>query len=146
MREVIFRVELFADPERRKASEVVLRLFLEALTAANVAYLQAHPDAPKLYASGVRYRTEKPKLKGTPIPEEWLSIPYVIRQGWGDCEDLACWRTAELLQQGVKAQPVFTFRRVGRFSIYHIMVRLPDGTIDDPSRRLGMGSITEAVA
>lgn len=146
MREVIFRVELFGDDASRARSEVVLRLFLEALTAANVAYLQSHPDAPTVYGSGVRYRTEKPKVKGAPIPEEWLTVPYIVQRGWGDCEDLACWRCAELLLTGVKATPAFTFRRVGRYSVYHIFVRLPDGSTEDPSRRLGMKRISEAVA
>ena len=141
MREVIFRTDLFGSEPERPASEAVLRLFLEALTAANVAYLQSHPDTPPIYSAGVVYRRETPKIKGAPIPEEWLQIPYVLQQGWGDCEDLACWRAAELLQQGVKAQPTFTFRKQGNFSIYHIMVRLPNGKIEDPSRRLGMESI-----
>lgn len=144
MRTVVFKVKLFTSPEHRKASEVVLRLFLEALVAANVAYLQATPGAPTLYGSGVFYKRERPKIKGMPIPEEWLSIPYIVAQGWGDCEDLACWRVAELLQQGIKAQPAFTYRQVGRYSVYHIFVRLPDGRTEDPSKRLGMKSIEAA--
>jgi hypothetical protein len=139
MREVIFRVELFGSGRQRPASERVLRLFLEALVAANLAYLQVTP-APGIYQSGVRYRAERPKLRGAPIPEEWLTIPYLLKKGYGDCEDLACWRVAELQRAGVAAQPAFRYRQVGNLSIYHIFVRLPGGKVEDPSRRLGMGA------
>jgi len=141
MKEVIFRTRLFQSEAERPASEVVLRLFLEALTAANVAWLKFNPNTPPIYEAGVRYHQETPKVKGGAIPEEWLQIPYVMERGWGDCEDLACWLAAELQCKGTQAHPVFSWRTSGRYSIYHIMVKLPDGRVLDPSRRLGMGAL-----
>lgn len=56
-----------------------------------------------------------------------------------NCEDLACWRAAELQAQGIAAHPVFVWRKMQNGShLYHIVVRWPDGRLEDPSRRLGM--------
>ncbi len=57
-----------------------------------------------------------------------------------NCEDLACWRAAELrVRHGIKAQPTFTWKqRPNGGYLYHIQVQLPDGRKEDPSRVLGM--------
>lgn len=56
-----------------------------------------------------------------------------------NCEDLCCWRAAELQAEGIAAHPVFVWRKIEDGShLYHIVVRYPDGRIEDPSRRLGM--------
>jgi len=67
----------------------VLATYFEAQTRVNVAYLLAFPKTPPLYKSGVRYRRE-----GT--PEQWKDIPTILRDGFDDCEGLACWLAAEL--------------------------------------------------
>jgi len=67
----------------------VLTTYFEAQTRVNVAYLAAFPQTPPLYKSGVRYRRE-----GT--PEQWKDIPTILRDGFDDCEGLACWLAAEL--------------------------------------------------
>ncbi|HXI54636.1 MAG TPA: hypothetical protein VNO55_01150, partial [Polyangia bacterium] len=75
--------------------------------------------------------------------ENWLDIPTIIAAGWGDCEDLACWRVAELRQQGIKASPYAKWRRINGVYHYHAMVRRFEGdkpVLEDPSRKLGMGS------
>lgn len=94
---------------------------------------------PALYEAGVRYQRE-------PFPrEDWLDVLEVIQRRQGDCEDLACWRVAELRAAGVEARPGFIRRRVltaeGWQTVYHIVVLWPDGRIEDPSRILGMNSI-----
>lgn len=127
-------VELFGNEQARPASERVLGLLLEALTQANTIYLDQHPQTPPLYRSGVVYRREESGQ------EEWETIPLVLTCGYGDCEDLAAWRAAELRKQGVNAACSFYFRRRGPMSIYHIVVRHPDGRIEDPSSLLGMRS------
>lgn len=134
MRRVDLRVELFSSEAARAASEEILRLLLAALCRADVLYLQQNPNTPKLYQSGVRYRREPDGI------EEWRSIPYVIADRIGDCEDLACWRAAELRVQGIEATPHFYFRMIGTLSMYHIVVRYPDGRLEDPSALLGMGA------
>ena len=57
-----------------------------------------------------------------------------------NCEDLACWRAAELrVRENVKAKPTFIWKiRPNGGYLYHIQVKYPDGRIEDPSRRLGM--------
>ncbi|HEU5316789.1 MAG TPA: hypothetical protein VFX49_11810 [Chloroflexota bacterium] len=105
---------------------------LDALTAINVAYLRKHPEMPRLYAAGVRYRREAPGK------ERWASIPVVYALRCGDCEDLACWRTAELLVAGEKARATFTSKETATGVLYHIKVLRQDGRVEDPSLRLGM--------
>jgi hypothetical protein len=142
MREVRFLVWIFENEKQQPESEAVLRLFLEALVAANVVYLKHHPNTPKLYQSGVRYEAEQRDCftfpETCPTEEDFKGIPYLLHDGYGDCEDLACWRVAELLVEGHDVQPYFTWRLVGNTLLYHIMVRYADGRIEDPSKVLGM--------
>lgn len=110
-----------------------LTTLLRALTEIDLRYLQQNPNTPSLYSSGVRYIRE-------PIgQEEWLSVPEVLRRGGGDCEDLACWRAAELILRGKRAEPIW--RRmpssVSGQALYHILVRV-GLSIEDPSKLLGM--------
>ena len=102
---------------------------LSGLVAANRILLRRNSRAPKLYGSGVRYQAEP---RGS---EKWQTIPQVIAAGRGDCEDLASWRAAELQEMGIPAKAVVI--RTGR-RMYHAVVLLPDGRLEDPSRRLGM--------
>ena len=129
---VAITTRLFHTESERPYSERVLATLLRALTAANVLYLRTH-RAPPLYASGVRYKAERfPR-------EEWQGFGTLVERGAGDCEDLACARSAELIAHGYQVAPTFRFRRVGRVSVYHILVRYADGHIEDPSLLLGMG-------
>lgn len=82
-----------------------------------------------LYRAGVRYQRERPGY------EAWRLPSQVRASGYGDCEDLAIWRVAELRARGVPAR--FDVVRAGP-RLWHAVVRLPDGTIEDPSKRLGM--------
>lgn len=129
-----------SSPARRILRHQTLYEALAALTRINVRILSAaKPGAiPKLYDSGVRYIAEP---EGA---EDWLDILSALRQLRDpklpvDCEDLACWRAAELQMEGIEAHPVFLWRRMPDGShLYHIVVRYPDGRIEDPSKRLGM--------
>lgn len=116
----------------------VLRILLWALVKLNREYLRMNPGTPSLYKSGVRYIREK---EGEEI---WPTIGEVIRAGGGDCEDLACWRVAELLERGVPARPAWRHRKVRMPSgqlgtLYHILVFIPGKGFEDPSRACGMG-------
>jgi hypothetical protein len=142
LRNVVLKMQLFRNEDERRASEIVLGSLLETLTRANAVYLQATPSAPNIYQAGVRYARERPKIKGAPIPEVWKTIPYCIADREADCEDLAAWLASQYrVRQGIAAKCVFTYRKRGNFSVYHIMVKLPDGRIEDPSVRLGMKAI-----
>lgn len=137
------------DGERFSEARKVLRhqsLYecLAALTRIDLHIILAgRGKIPKLYESGIRYRSE-------PVgQEDWLDVlaclsAHKIELQGGpeatiDCEDLACWRAAELQAEGIAAHPVFVWRKIEDGShLYHIVVRYPDGRIEDPSRRLGM--------
>lgn len=112
-----------------------------ALVALDENYLRERPDTPLLYRAGVRYEAEPPGH------EQWLTVPWVLKRrdmGRGsDCEDLACWRVAELrVRFGEAAVPSVTARTSANSkSVYHIRVkRGPQGRgrIEDPSAALGM--------
>ena len=112
----------------------ILEALLGALVLANLAYLRSHPDTPRLYASGVRYESEPPGR------DNWQDIPRTLALKNGDCEDLACWRVAELIaRDGRAARPlVRTVHWQGRV-IYHVQVTGPGmREPEDPSVRLGM--------
>lgn len=93
---------------------------------------------PELYRSGVRYIRED---YNSVHPEDWLDILETLSQGGGDCEDLACWRVAELQHRGEPARVVWHRRVIGPGrTLLHILVQRGDGRLEDPSRILGMGS------
>ncbi len=133
-----FRLRSF-DSIPDEAKMHVLCALLEALTTANVAYLLKHPHTPNLYESGVRYEEEPPGR------DEWQDIPDTIARRTGDCEDLACWRVAELRVRGrqMRAMHGVTVSDLpgpdGKLvTTFHIRVVHQDGTTEDPSRVLGM--------
>lgn len=118
-----------------ESGERKLRALLGALIVCDLEWLRLHPTTPGLYNSGVRYRREPPPK------ENWRDIPTVLAAGCGDCEDLACWRVAEIrARQGIKVRAVPIGRKGPADQLlYHIVVRWPDSHLEDPSRRLGMG-------
>jgi hypothetical protein len=136
---VQFVLSAFKGERSLPRSQSNLSVLLNALYTINCQWLRTHPRTPRLYSSGVFYRAE-------PIGQEnWQDIPTTLKLGFGDCEDLACWRAAELtVRDKIPARPVYRWRRRPGLTIYHIVVRLADGRIDDPSKRLGMGSLEDA--
>lgn len=125
-----------------------LIIALESLTQINQWHLQ-QIALPCLYDSGVVYQEEPPGR------EDWCDAPTVLSQGWGDCEDLAAYRCAELREMGVDAECVIKYRFITQENcrkagypkhlipsdgiyLVHVMVRHPDGTIECPSKILGM--------
>lgn len=105
--------------------------------AINVAWLTRHPEAPRLYESGIRYRREPRGGRDTAENEErFLTWPCLLVEGVGDCDDLAPALSAELeVRDGIPARPLAVRVRNG----WHVIVTLPDGSYIDPSRDLGMG-------
>lgn len=114
---------------------------IRTLVALNRLWLRFHPETKTLYESGVFYRREMPGR------EEWFGIPAVIEQGWADCEDLAAWRVAELLEgksgYDPDAKPWFRVRKIGDSYRGHVIVKRGDGSFEDPSIVLGMGSMRD---
>jgi hypothetical protein len=115
----------------RRTAKIILML-VRALVECNLDYLEQHPDTPHPYRAGVRYERETGQ-------ERWKSIPKIIRDGEGDCEDLAAYLAAYLVFHGVRpVNIVLRWRELnsgGR--LFHVLVRGPRG-YEDPSRKLGM--------
>lgn len=85
---------------------------------------------PPLYDSGVRYVREPPGS------EVWQAPFHASGTKEADCEDLSCWRSAELWAAGETAARPFVRRISAR--LRHILVRRADGSLEDPSLILGM--------
>lgn len=131
---------------RSKVLGLAIRPILESCVLNNMLYLHLHKNVPALYAAGVRYENEPNYMfEGKPL-EEFALIPIVLGRGWGDCDDLAPWRVAELRLRAnepakIRIQwqrPMLPNGKLGR-KYFHIVVRRGDGTtIEDPSAKLGM--------
>ncbi len=134
---VCLELDLFRNQSDMGWSEEILNRLLRVLLKANREYIRRHRP-PGLYASGVRYKAE-PRGR-----ENWKNIGHVIEAGFGDCEDLASWRLAELKEQGETDARYVVKRQVRNgFVLYHILLRRGRRggfRLEDPSRRLGMGS------
>lgn len=129
--DILFKVHLFDSIRDRNNSRKRLLWLLEALAQIDRVYLEIHPEIPPLYESGVVYKMEK--------GEVFRDIKHIMDNGGGDCDCLSCWRVAELQQIGIKARPYIKWRKEGKNWIYHALVWLPNGYIEDPSLALGMG-------
>ena len=110
-----------------------LNIALRALTLIDVHQMRSG-SFPALYSSGIRYAREKRDAQGNVI-EDWRTAKIVAECKWGDCEDLSCYLAGEYIIAGVNAE---AFGSVVGPRLVHIRVRLPDGTIEDPSAQLGM--------
>lgn len=103
---------------------------LEGLTRVNVGLMQAG-GIPPLYEAGVHYQDE--------TDDVWRSAEEVARTRWGDCEDLSAYRAAELRVSGEDPGAYLDLYKSGP-QRYHAIVVRGDGSIEDPSKVLGMGS------
>ena len=143
-----FDMDGFAWNDRRRA-ERRMQILLDALTKIHIDHLRHFPKTPSLYQSGVVYEREPPGR------EDWQDIFTTLRRGGGDCEDLATWRAADLLVRGIPARAFGRPRpmvipsacsdgavacddRPQMGTLWHILVRRPNGRIEDPSKKLGM--------
>lgn len=134
MYRITFVLSLFKGERDRPISHKALQTLLMALMYIDMLEIQDDPTTPLLFKSGVKYMEEPPGR------EDWQDVRTTLAMQWGDCEDLACWRAAELrVRYGIEAKPCFTWKlRENGGYLYHIQVLLPDGRIEDPSRTLGM--------
>ena len=119
-----------------KLLALAIREALEAVIMVNRLYLRMH-HVPALYESGVRYEEEP---AGQPY-EDFAAIPVVLARGYGDCDDLVCWRIAELRNQGenAKVRLKWAYDPIRNARMYHVLVRRANTQVEDPSKRLGMG-------
>lgn len=114
-------------------SAEVIQALLRVLVQCNLEYLRQNPRTPHPYQSGAWYVKEKNGL------EDWRDIPRILLNRGGDCEDLACYLAAWEQFRGVHAEPVVKWRTYpAGNTVFHIVVRYPNGYIEDPSKLLGM--------
>jgi hypothetical protein len=119
---------------------LVFKALVEAVAVQNEFLMKATKAGfPKLYESKVTFRNETLAGRGL---EEIATALTVLKRSWGDCDDLVAYRIAELRAQGVAATAkvyVKAHRVKGKpIRLYHVEVRLPDGSVEDPARYLGM--------
>jgi hypothetical protein len=146
MRDAHIKAPIFvrSDPKNARMSQLMLAGGVYGLMLQNIAWLKAHPETPDLYEAGVTYKPERRRQayggKVAEYGEEWQTIPYVIYRGYGDCEDLGAWRSAELrAKYNIQANPFIKMRHMpDGFWRAHVVVRWPNGAIEDPSAKLGM--------
>ena len=105
--------------------------FCAALVRINLRKLATY-RIPLLYQSGVRYHQEHAE-------DAFQDCLSTYRRGFGDCDDLACWRAAELRKQGSEARVEVQFLSIEPndsgspdFS-FHAFVRRANGSIEDPT-------------
>jgi hypothetical protein len=175
LRYILFDTTLFDGEKDVEATRTDLMWLLEALSQRNQNYLAQRPNTPALYKSGVKYQLPQ-QYDGDPEEvqvlknalgsaagradvakvldnirqvfggERFRDVGQIIANGGGDCDNLACWRVAELRQMGIQADPYMTNRPSpdGGGTIYHALVLWPAfanvgyRTVEDPSLLLGM--------
>lgn len=135
-----FEFDLFNGPEDKTDAFLSIRAIIHGcdfLYRCDVDYLIAYgKKVPGFYESGIRYETPENACGG----DVWQDIPTLLRRGFGDCKDLACFRAAELtVKEGIYAKPIVRRKWMQNgFALYHVVVMYPDGRIEDPSAALGM--------
>lgn len=115
-----------------------VRYMIESAVFVNRDYI-AHYHPPALYDSGVHYRNEP-----IGMPDHVEDIPVILARRHGDCMHLCAWRVAELREQGEHALPRMIWlppeKRATPQRVFHVQVRRGNGSIEDPSAKLGMPS------
>ena len=143
-----FVIRAFSGETAPHMSNAVLRILLDALTAIDIVEQRAALDGgcplPPLYQSGIVYVRDPPLYESTDVrgPEDWQDAIEILKRREGDCKSLACYRAAELhVRYGIAAFAQFRWKDRDPGSLYHIVVQHPDGRIEDPSAKLGMGKV-----
>jgi hypothetical protein len=87
---------------------------------------------PGLYQSGIRFRL--PREHGTGL--ERFKLPHqLLKEGYGDCDQLVLYRLSELYSKGERA----SCRAVWEGPNVHVLVRRASGALEDPSLKVGHG-------
>lgn len=116
-------------------SEGVLNAGLETVTRLNEQLIRRGqvPTFANAVRAGVRWAPEPPG------EEHFDHAGMVVGRKWGDCDDLAPWRAAELRVSGEDPRATAVVARTGPRR-WHAIVNRSNGEREDPSRWAGMGS------
>lgn len=124
-----------------------LLIALNAATDINEWTMRQH-DFPLLYEAGVKYQPEDLEHNyRNGYEEDIKDVVELYRTGHGDCDDIATVRAAELrVKFGIQAVPCIMWKFITgddgkKVLLIHVLVMLPDGTIEDPCVVLGMEPI-----
>lgn len=122
-------------------SKRVIGHYLDALFQNDVDIFKTY-KMPDLYRSGVRYKSMAPPCEELP-GDVWLDAPMLLATKMGDCKDLSCYLAAQrTVYEGRPCRPATQPPKFdGDFSLYHIVVLYNDGSVEDPSLKLGMKPI-----
>ena len=121
-------------PGREDMTADALRAYLEGIIAVNRLIIRNQP-IPWLYDSGIRFRAEDENQGYDEIP----TILGMLESGYGDCAPLVAARVAELRERCGENATVKIYWRPERSPLpFHAQVRRKNGSVEDPSRRLGM--------
>lgn len=139
MYEIVSQIQAIERLPSRRARERVIEHLITGHALVALEYLNAFPQTPMLYRSGVRYVGDKPGQRF----DAWRDIPTVLETLTGDCDDLVPWRLAELWRSGVQSAraSVIEQKKPEGGIVYHVFIGGVRGGTEDPSRILGMGRI-----
>jgi hypothetical protein len=91
------------EPKALEIGIEAMGFLLGALVDIDRSHLRRFPTTtPRLYKAGVRYDTLDPPEGSACGDDKWADIPRILDTRGpdgtriGDCEDLACWRAAEV--------------------------------------------------
>lgn len=104
---------------------------LEGLVQADQLLIRCGIVPPSPIDARVRYKLEPPG------EEDWKLACLVIRDGWGDCEDLNGWECAGIRESGYDPGARVRVIRTGATKL-HAICQLSDGSIVDVCPALGM--------
>lgn len=116
---------------RLPGSVAIIEAMLDGLVQCNVLLIDTGVVPASPLDANVRYQREASGL------EEWNMSIYVVRIGWGDCEDLACWEAAGMRVTGEDPDARAALIQTGKH-LYHCVVELSDGSYRDVCPALGM--------
>lgn len=150
----VLQIEIFEPEDFREDLAEIVR----AHACINLRRITRAHDAGRpyltLYESGARWHRVRPFVASDcdgdicHAPEEsdrWQTIDGVYSTGGGDCKDLVAIRLAELWLSGEHDADVGTEVYPGalgdNYDMYHVVVVRADGSIEDPSRELGMEEV-----
>lgn len=113
---------------------------LSLATLIAMREIKTNRHIPRLYDTKAKIKWKRDVCRAPNVPgacERFLSPLQVLAEGGiVDCDDAGPWRAAELRLAGDKdARAKSKPSNVG----YHVIVVHGDGTVEDPSKKLGMG-------
>lgn len=134
-------VTLNISPQSPEESRECLLAILEALVQCNVAMYRRYPSAHCCpHCAGVKYDPSRAVAEAAQHRQRFVSADRLIAAQVGACGSIAAMVAARMrVIEGKPGAFVDLLSKPGR-SQFHAVVRLPDGSIADPSKELEQAS------